>query len=259
MVLALRDRIERVEQGEEPVRAGARDSERSTGRPSTCRWALRPWAASPPRRACRTPWRSPAWRNRPDTSAKVAKLAMVGVWPLLSGSWMSPPHPPVCEIDEIRHIAGGDAQAERVALDRGAIDELRMGPDRGDGRHFVDRHMGRRLVAQHGQKRQRRIVAAGLVGGRNGRPWRRDKARASAPGAATESKAKCPSASVRACAICCGAPEPAAQSVTVELATGCPPPRTCPSSESAAAGAAASPIMPADNRREASFLCGRRA
>ena len=25
----------------------------------------------------------------------MAKLAIVGVWPLLSGSWMVPPHPPV--------------------------------------------------------------------------------------------------------------------------------------------------------------------
>jgi hypothetical protein len=28
-------------------------------------------------------------------SASVAKLAIVGVWLLLSGSWMAPPHPPV--------------------------------------------------------------------------------------------------------------------------------------------------------------------
>ena len=38
----------------------------------------------------------------------------------------SGPHPPVCEIDEVRHIAGGDAQAERVTLDRGAVEELRV-------------------------------------------------------------------------------------------------------------------------------------
>jgi hypothetical protein len=30
-----------------------------------------------------------------STSANVAKLAIVGVWPLLSGSWMATPHPPV--------------------------------------------------------------------------------------------------------------------------------------------------------------------
>lgn len=30
-----------------------------------------------------------------STSASVAKLAIVGVWPPLSGSWMGPPHPPV--------------------------------------------------------------------------------------------------------------------------------------------------------------------
>src|SRR5271154_554316 len=30
-----------------------------------------------------------------SASASVAKFAIVGVWPLLSGSWMGPPHPPV--------------------------------------------------------------------------------------------------------------------------------------------------------------------
>src|ERR1700754_3458324 len=44
---------------------------------------------------------------------------------------------------------------------------------------------------------------------------------------------KPPSAPVRACPTCCGAPALAVQRVTVELAIGWPPPRTLPSSASA--------------------------
>ena len=47
-----------------------------------------------------------------------------------------------------------------MALDRGAVEELGVRPHRGDGRHLVDRDLGRGLAAQHSQERDRRIVAA---------------------------------------------------------------------------------------------------
>ena len=72
------------------------------------------------------------------------------------------------KIDEVRHIAGGDAQAERVTLDRGAVQELRVGPHRRDGCHLVDDNIGRGRVAQHRQQRDGWIIAATFVDG--GRP-----------------------------------------------------------------------------------------
>ena len=67
------------------------------------------------------------------------------------------------QIDEVRHIARGDAQAERVTLDRRAVEELRVRPDRGDGRHLVDGDIRRGRATKHRQKRDRRIVAAPLL------------------------------------------------------------------------------------------------
>ena len=67
------------------------------------------------------------------------------------------------QIDEIRDVARGDAETERRTLDRRAVEELRVGPDRCDGRHFVDCEVRRGAPAQHRQKRQRRIFARALV------------------------------------------------------------------------------------------------
>ena len=85
-VLARRDRIEKVEQRKEPVRADTRDSARWPRPPSACRSARRPSAAWPPGKAFRR--RSGVTRvaQPASASASVAKFAIVGVWPLLSGS-----------------------------------------------------------------------------------------------------------------------------------------------------------------------------
>jgi hypothetical protein len=42
------------------------------------------------------------WVTQPaSTLASVAKLPMVGVWPLLSGSWIVPPQPPVARLTKL--------------------------------------------------------------------------------------------------------------------------------------------------------------
>jgi hypothetical protein len=52
-----------------------------------------------------------------------------------------------------------------VALDRGALDELRVRPHRGDSRQLVDHDAGRRFTAQHRHQGYAVIVAARLVSG----------------------------------------------------------------------------------------------
>src|SRR5262249_40352225 len=66
-------------------------------------------------------------------------------------------------INEIRHVAGGDAQPERVPSDRRAVEELRVRPHRSDGRHLVDGHLRWWRYAQRGQKRDSRVVSASPV------------------------------------------------------------------------------------------------
>src|SRR4051794_15507814 len=56
-------------------------------------------------------------------------------------------------------------------------------------------------------------------------------------GASVALSVKLPSAPVRACPSCVGAPAPAAHKVTIELLIGCLPPRTCPLRSAANAGA----------------------
>ena len=69
------------------------------------------------------------------------------------------------EIHQIGHIPCGDPQAERVPFDRGAVDELRVRPHRGDRRQLVDHDAGRRLAAQHRHQRHAVVVAVRLVSG----------------------------------------------------------------------------------------------
>src|SRR5262249_34082013 len=70
------------------------------------------------------------------------------------------------EIDEVGHIASGDAQSERVTLDRGAVEELIVGPHRRHGRKLVDRYLGWRRVAEHRDQPDGGIVFASSVGSR---------------------------------------------------------------------------------------------
>src|SRR5208337_3773939 len=70
------------------------------------------------------------------------------------------------QIDEVRHVASGDMEAECVAFDRGAVEELCVGPDRRHRRELVDRDLSGRGAADHGDERDSRVVAATLVGSR---------------------------------------------------------------------------------------------
>jgi hypothetical protein len=67
------------------------------------------------------------------------------------------------EIDQVGHVAGGNAKAERGSFDRGAFEKLRVGPYRSDCRHLVDRDGRRRFVAYHRHQRDRRVVASLLA------------------------------------------------------------------------------------------------
>jgi len=46
------------------------------------------------------------------------------------------------EVHQVRHVASGDLQTKRVPFDRSVVDELRVRPHRGDGRHLVDHDAG---------------------------------------------------------------------------------------------------------------------
>ena len=81
------------------------------------------------------------------------------------------------EVDEVGHIARRNAQLQRGALDRHAVDELRVRPDGRDGGELVDDDACRRLAAHHGQQRDRRIVATRLVSRRNASACREVEAR----------------------------------------------------------------------------------
>ena len=162
MVLPLRHRIERVEQREDALglvpRIRAIDCAAvsvSVGTPPFGRVAA---AKSLSHASGVTRVTQPA-----STSASVAKLAIVGVWPLLSGSWMVAPQPPVARSTKLGTLPAAIFSPQRVPLDRGAVDELVVRPHRRDGRHLVDRDLGGRLAAEHGQQRDGGIVAARLV------------------------------------------------------------------------------------------------
>ena len=156
--------------------------------------------------------------------ASVPKLAIVGVCALLRASRMVGPIAAGFEIDEVGHVAGGNPQLQRRALDRGAVDELRMRHHRGDGGELVDDDAGRRLAAHNRQQRDRRIVAATLELEVR-RPWPpdRDWSQLALVPAPTSNR---PSLSVLVCASCLGAPALAAHRVTVDWAMGAPPPST---------------------------------
>ena len=67
------------------------------------------------------------------------------------------------KIDEVGHVARSDTQSKRVTLQRGAVEELRVGPYRRHGRELVDDYLCRRLAADDREERYRRIVAAPLL------------------------------------------------------------------------------------------------
>ena len=67
------------------------------------------------------------------------------------------------QIDEVGHIACGDAQTKGVAFDRRAFDELVMSPDRGDGRELVNSYISRPFGTDNRQQCDGRVVGARLV------------------------------------------------------------------------------------------------
>ena len=76
------------------------------------------------------------------------------------------PPPAGLKINEIGHVARGDLEAERMALDCGAVEKLRVRPHRGDRRHLVDSHFGWRCRTHRCHQRDGRVVSASLVGRR---------------------------------------------------------------------------------------------
>ena len=68
------------------------------------------------------------------------------------------------KINEVRHVTCGNTQAKFGTLDRDAIEELRIGPHRSDGGHFVDDNFGRERVAQHRQQSDSRVIGVAVVG-----------------------------------------------------------------------------------------------
>ena len=69
-------------------------------------------------------------------------------------------------IDEVRRVSGGDLQSERIAGDRLALEEARVGERRGDRGEFVDDDLRRRVFPEHRQEVEPLGVASGLVDGR---------------------------------------------------------------------------------------------
>ncbi|MFZ0254993.1 MAG: transposase [Gammaproteobacteria bacterium] len=57
------------------------------------------------------------------------------------------------EINQVRHVAGGDPQSRRVATHRAAVQKLRSGPCGGHCGELVDRHAFRGLSPQRGHQR----------------------------------------------------------------------------------------------------------
>ena len=98
-----------------------------------------------------------------SASASVAKFAIVGVWPPLSGSWMGPPHPPVC-----RSTKFGTLPAAMLRLSAGP---LIAAPSRNCALVQTEATvvisltatLAGGVAAEHRQKRERRVVAGALV------------------------------------------------------------------------------------------------
>ena len=98
-----------------------------------------------------------------STFDSVAKLARVGVWVLFNASAMVLPYPPVYRSTKFGTLPAAMRRRERGAFDRGAINELIVGPDRSDGGHFVDDNSGWGCVAQHRQESDGWIVTITLL------------------------------------------------------------------------------------------------
>ena len=61
------------------------------------------------------------------------------------------------EIDQVRHVPGGDPQSQRIATQRAAVQKLRPGPGGGHCGELVDRHARRGHGPQRGHQHGRGI------------------------------------------------------------------------------------------------------
>jgi len=158
-------------------------------------------------------------------SASVAKLAMVGVWLLLSGSWMAPPHPPVSTSTKLgtlpaamRRLSGWPASVVSsrncafVHTDATVVISLRTTLEGGFAPRIV-------ISAIAG------LLPAPLLA--EATPPVATRYRL-ASGVPVPRITNLPSLSVLLCASCLGVPAPAANSVTVDWVIGRPPPNTWP-------------------------------
>ena len=118
--LARRDRVERLEQREQPLGLVPRSCARSIcAAPSVSVGTVPSGAVAAAKSlvagiGLHRASRSPTARRR-----GVAKFAIVGVCGPFSGSWIGPPQPPVARSTKLGTLPAAILQAERVARDRG--------------------------------------------------------------------------------------------------------------------------------------------
>ncbi len=163
MELALLQRIERVQQCEDPLRLVPRSARDRLSR----RQRVRRSAASRPGR-CRE---QAAARIRCDLGHAPGqhirergevrhRRRLAAVERVLDGAAPSAGR----EIDEVGHVARGDLQAQRVTFERRSVEELRARPHRCHGRHFVDDNTGWGIAAHNRQQRDGGIVTTRFAG-----------------------------------------------------------------------------------------------
>ena len=162
-----------------------------------------------------------------STSASVAKFAIVGVWPLLSGSWMVAPQPPVARSTKLGTLP--------AAIFSPSAWPLSAGPSRNCAFVQTDATVVISLIVTVGGALPPNTDSKAMAGlsppdlsAADLPPWATRYNVVSLPAAFGASSTKRPSAPVLICASCLGAPALAPKSVTVEFAIGAPPPSTCP-------------------------------
>jgi hypothetical protein len=99
-----------------------------------------------------------------STLASVAKLAIVGVWPLFSGSWIVPPQPPVCRSTKLGTLPAAIFSCSGWPLMASpSMNWLCVHTEAMVVISLIVTLAGA-LAAQHRHQRNRRVVAAALAG-----------------------------------------------------------------------------------------------
>ena len=232
-VLARRNRIEPVEQRKESLRLVPRDSARSTSAAASVSVGALPLGR---RRQPRRGWRTHSAVTRVTQPAStIGQRGEIGHRRRLAAVERvldrARPSRRFARSTKFGTLPAAMRRPSAWPCDRVAVEELRVGPHRGHGRHLVDDDArgGSRFRARRARKEP------GCRAAPAGAPPLATRYRIAPAGASAPESAKCPSASVLASASRTGASALAAQSVTAEPSTGPPPARTCPSTRSPAA------------------------